>query len=87
VPKPIEQTVVLFTSSPSVQVFDYWYAQHNITKDAIVANGAISLPGIRRNYTLTRGFLKGYNALPDVKKTLGNRTFTIVWESVVGANF
>jgi hypothetical protein len=46
-------------------------------------NGVITLPGNQYTYSLSRGVLKNYTAVPTAQKTLQPMTFVIEWEKVL----
>ena len=82
---PIPQSVMLQADSISADLFDEWDAAQTATEDTITASGVIILPGIRRKWTLTTGYLTNFTPLPAVKKLLQPRSFEITWESMVVA--
>lgn len=84
-PTPKRQTFTLQADSPSVTMFDAWQQSQEAIQDAYVANGFITLPSIGRIYTCTKGFLTSYTPMPDARKVLQPRKFTITWESILGA--
>lgn len=75
--------LMLLAGSPSGFLFDNWIAaERSPPVSTLVANGTITLPSLGYNYTLTNGVLTGYRAIPDAKKTLASRPFTITWQSI-----
>lgn len=75
---PIPQNVFLQADSLSNDVFDQWDAV-NQGQVTMTANGVIILPGIRKKWTLTKGFLTSFTPTPAVKKLLQRREFEITW--------
>lgn len=84
---PVRIGVTLQADSPSVQIFDTWYAAQKALSDVYFANGLIRLPSLQRSYVLSNGILTGYVPLPSAKRTLDPLKFMVTFESVVGAPF
>lgn len=84
-PTPKIWTIVLQADSPSTFMFDTWQQSQEAAKDAFTADAFIELPAIGRLYTLTKGYLTNYAAMPDARKILQPRRFRITWESIIGA--
>jgi len=85
VPVPVSQNITLQADSESNDFFDFWANYERQAKEKVVASGTIILPGTQAQYVLFRGFLRGYAPLPDVKRTLQPRRFTVVWERITPA--
>lgn len=83
----VPMTITIMANSPSQPIFETWVSATKATREVFVANATISLPAIRRKYTLTNGTLKSAKPFPDVKKTLQPTPFLIQWESIVGAPY
>ena len=84
VPTPVKQTINLQASSPSLAVFDAWTQNTRGSQDIFYATATIILPSIGRKYTLTKGVLTSVKPIPDAKKVLGQASYVITWQSVVG---
>jgi len=84
-PNPIKQKIKLAADSPSVAIFDAWFAAQQFSRSAYSASAILTLPGISAVYTFIRGGLTGYKHVPDAKKTLDPLEYEITWESVTGA--
>lgn len=84
---PVKMKIKLAADSPSVAVFDQWYAAQSQTKEAFAATAVIKIPGTGKTYNCSRGALTKYAPLPAVKKKLGSVEYEITWESVVGSSF
>ena len=78
-------TIALQADSPSVSLFEAWYTAERAAQDKYFAFGQILLPSIGRSYTLVNGVLKKYTPFSSAKKMLQPRSFTIDWESIIGA--
>lgn len=78
----IKQGITLQADSDSNGVFEQWWAQQQVLGDPLTANGVISLKGINRKWTLSKGFLTGYPPMPDAGKVLQPRKYEITWESI-----
>lgn len=84
-PFPTKQSFSIQADSASAAIFDAWQAAQSAATDVYFANATVLLPGLGTSYTQKRGALTGYKAIPDAKKILQGRKFTITWESVVPA--
>jgi hypothetical protein len=84
-PTPKRQTFTLQADSPSTIMFDAWQQSQEAIKDAYVADATISLPSIGYTYVCTKGFLTNYSPVPDARRILQPRRFTITWQSIIGA--
>lgn len=82
IPRSYQQTITLQPDSPSRPVFDAIVAAQDAARTIYRINGVISLPGNKYSYTLTRGVLKNYSAMPSAQKVLQPMTFVIEWEKV-----
>jgi hypothetical protein len=78
----INQNYSLMADSPSVDIFDQWYLAQQAQRDTYVADMTILLTSLGTKWALTNGFLKTYPPIPDAKKVLQPRRFTITWETV-----
>lgn len=83
VPRTYNQTVTLQADSPSQAVFEALVAAQDAGRTVFRLNGVITLPGNQRSYSLSRGVLKNYTAMPAANRTLKPQTFVIEWESVL----
>lgn len=74
---PIIMEVMLQADSPSVSLFEAWYAieQVNLVKYPAVAE--IRLFSVRRSYSIEGMVLKDYTAFSPVRRVLGPRRFTM----------
>jgi hypothetical protein len=82
---PVSQGISLMADSPSVAFFDSWIAAMRQAGEIYTAFGVTFLPGTNRKYAHTKGFLVSAPIMPDAKKVLQPRKFTIRWESVLPA--
>lgn len=82
---PVVQGFSLMADSPSAKFFDDWVAAERIINDKYTAFGTIYLQATSRKYAMTKGFLVTAPVLPDAKKVLQPRKFTIRWERVLPA--
>jgi len=76
------QTISIMPDSESGFIFDEWQAKSRAISEVFWAQALITIPGIGRSWTLTNGILTGYTPIPDAKKVLQSRTFSITWENV-----
>lgn len=82
-PMPKVMTVTLQADSPSLPVFDNWFAAQRVIKDAIVAAGILTVPSLRLTHTLVRGFLSSYTPLASARKILQPRAMQITWQDII----
>lgn len=80
---PIVQTYALQADSPSINLFDLWWATQVQTKSLFRALGHVQLPAIGKKWALTGGLLGAYKPFPDVKRRLMEQRFSITWESSI----
>lgn len=85
VPNPTVQTVSIMPDSPSQGLFENWIQAQQTSRQILVANATIIIPGIGRAYTLTRGVLTQGKIMPDVNRVLAGTPFQITWERVTSA--
>lgn len=79
---PVEMTVTFQADSPSISWFDAWKAQEDAVEDTYFASGSVWLPALGRKWTLNNGILETYQAIPDARRLLQPRRFTLIWELV-----
>jgi len=79
----VKQSITLQADSESADIFDQWNQAQIANRQLYIANGVITLRSLQKKATLTRGFLKTVPMLPDAKKLLQMRKFSITWQSVV----
>ena len=82
IPRTTDQTIALQADSASGFLFETWVATEDQNQEKFIANGVMIVPGISRQYTLTRGVLMRVVAIPNLKKTLDPRNFVIRWNSI-----
>ncbi|GJD63752.1 phage tail fiber protein [Methylobacterium frigidaeris] len=82
---PVSMGITLMADSPSTNFFDAWANAERVIRDKYTAFGTIFLQGTGRKYAMTKGFLISAPVLPDAKKVLQPRKFTIRWERVLPA--
>jgi hypothetical protein len=82
---PVKQNFTLQADSESVGIFDLWWATQQQAADVFYANGGIVLPSLGTKWTQTRGALTSWKPVPDAKKLLQPRKFTVTWQSIIPA--
>jgi len=82
-PVPVPQTISLQADSSSSIIFDSWAEAQISAGDVYVANGSVRLNSISSLYTMVNGFLTSYMPIPDARKILQPRRFTITWQKVI----
>lgn len=83
IPRSYNQTITLQADSPSSGIFEALVAAQDATRNVFRLNAVITLSGNQRSYTLTRGVLKNYTAMPGAQRVLQPRTYVIEWERVL----
>ena len=81
-PVPRSVTISLMAGSPSNALFDYWQNASETAKHPYECNGMVSVPGLGKSYTLTKGFLKTHPVMPAAKGVMESVQYTIEFESV-----
>lgn len=79
VPRLTTQTITLLAASPSFQLFEAWVQAMDVAREVLYAQGTIAIPSIGRKYSLPQGTLTRYPAMPNAKRVLAQRQFTITW--------
>ena len=80
---PVEMTISFNADSPSIAWFDAWKAQEDAVEDTYFATGTVWLPALGRKWSLNNGILETYQAIPDARRVLQSRRFTLIWESII----
>jgi hypothetical protein len=75
--------VTLQADSPSMASLEAWDAGQQALGDVAPAQGNITLTGIGRTFQLVTGFLVKGKRLPDAKKTLMPRRWSVDWQQVL----
>lgn len=83
VPRTYNQTITLQADSPSRFIFDALVTAQDAARTIFRLNGVITLPGNQYSYSLSRGVLKNYTAMPTAQRVLQPLTFVIEWEQVL----
>lgn len=78
-------TFALQADSISNNIFDTLWAAQEQAQEVFVLFGEITLRAIERSFTLQRGFMTSYTPLPDAKKLLQPRRFTVEWQRILPA--
>ena len=81
---PIKQSIMLQADSQSNKLFQIWYDGEKALGDKYFAQATVVLPALKTIYTLSNGVMTTYQPIPDAKKVLQPRKYSIVWESVIG---
>lgn len=83
--RPVVQAFTLQADSSSNTFFDNWLAAQRQLKDVYSAFGTIYLQGTGKKYAMNKGFLTNVMVLPNAKKLLEPRKFTVTWETLLPA--
>lgn len=83
----IPTTFAFAANSAACAIFETWNKAEEIIQDKYFAQALIRLPSIKMTYICNNGNLSKFSYMPNGKKTLQPRKFTINWESLFGAPF
>lgn len=78
----IKQAFNLQADSNSNQIFETITEAMKAAKDIYWLNATITLPSLRRKWTMTNGVITTYPPMPSAGKTLKPRKYSISWESM-----
>ncbi len=67
--------ITLMGSSPSVSLFETWYASQEQIGENYECTAILEIPALSTRYTYTNGVMMSYSQFSPVKKTLGSRKF------------
>lgn len=74
--------LMLNAASPS----NDWFEQLNLGMEAFIQAfevfGVLSLPALRKTFTLDTGFLTGYPPMADAKRVLQPRRYELTWRRI-----
>jgi hypothetical protein len=79
VPRLVVQTFTLHAASPDFTIFEDWIAAQDLIEEVLYAAATITIPAIKRKYNFAQGALTRFPSLPNARKTLQQRQFTITW--------
>jgi len=79
VPREIKTTIMLMASSGSFVNFENWITAMDIQQEVLYANMTLVIPSVQRKYTMLQGSLTRYAPIPNLKRTLQQRSFEITW--------
>jgi len=79
--------VHLMPTSPSLQFFEDIQNAQEGANEVFEFFGTLTLPGNRRSYTFTRGYMTSETPFSGVKKTLQPIVFQLTFESIVPSSF
>lgn len=84
---PTEKRVAihLMPDSPSIGMFDAWYAAQESARELYFASASVILPAVAKEYVCLKGVLTNYTPIAEVAKVLRARTFGITFQSVLPA--
>lgn len=87
VPRPVDMTLYLSAASSSVVNFEVIMTAQSTSRTIYRLDGELTLPGIGRKYTFSKGVLLSGAPLPDGTRILANRAFRLRWERVIPVGF
>lgn len=77
-----EMSIALQADSDSNAIFDNWDAAQQAQEDVFFANATVVLKALGSKWTLTRGVLSSFMPIPDTKKLIQPRKYTITWNTM-----
>ncbi|WP_025885531.1 phage tail fiber protein [Asaia prunellae] len=84
VPNPVDMTLNIQPNSLSIPVFEALQTAQATARTPYQLGAEITLPGLKRKYTLTTGYLVTGSVMPAAGRLLEERSFTLRWERVIG---
>ena len=84
-PRMYPQNISVMPGSPTSLLFETWQQTQDTAQELLLAFGTITLPATGRKYTLNNGVLTKFVPIPEARKTLQGRAFTITWNSIIPA--
>ena len=76
-------TITLQADSPSNAIFDTWWSQQQLNRDLYWAFGTVQITSLGSKFTLSKGGLVQYTPMPDIKKLIQPRRYSINWNSIL----
>jgi hypothetical protein len=73
--------ITLMADSPSIDIFDNWLMAMKATRTLYKGFANIIVPGLGKQWTFTNGILTDANVMPDAKKLMQPRKFSITFEA------
>lgn len=84
VPSERAVNIVLNGDSDSNLIFEQWASAERQLRDKLIANMTLTIFAINRVYVCTKGFYRTHSSMPDARRILQPRRYTIVFESIEG---
>lgn len=78
----VTQNITLQADSESNDLFENVNQAEYQRKEKYVLFGSILVRATGRRYTLSRGFIMATSLMPDLRKTLQPRRYSITWERI-----
>jgi len=86
VPKEVVQKFTMQANSPTLDRINQWFEAERTGQEKLPCSGSATIPGIKKKFAMTNGYLTKMKPMPGAKKTLEPVPFTITWESVSAAS-
>ena len=82
----VKQSIHLQADSPSNKIFEALrqFELSNVEKSVI--SGVITIPSVKKQYSLVNGYLTSYPPIADAKRVLQPRKYEITWQTVTVNN-
>lgn len=81
-PTPRAVTINLQADSNSIALFEYWANAMEAAREVYACTGSVIIPGIKKSYTMSQGYLTNFSPMAGAKGTLDSQQFTITFASV-----
>jgi hypothetical protein len=79
VPRMYKQTISIMPDSPSSVIFDAWVAAQDAISEIYPAAAILTMTSIGRKFAMNNGVISNYNPIPEARRVLQGRPFTITW--------
>jgi hypothetical protein len=82
---PIDWSITLMADSDSNDIFDNWYQAEVAAVSKYFSQATVLLPAIGKKWAMSNGVMVKFPPMPNAKKVLQPRKFTIRWERISAA--
>jgi hypothetical protein len=79
---PVDWSITLMADSASNDIFDNWFSSQQAARAPYFATASVTLPSVGKKWAMTNGVLVKFPPMPNAKKVLQPRKFTIRFESI-----
>lgn len=79
IPREVPQTIAFLASSPSVDIMNEWIRAMDQQREIIYASCTIRIDSIGLKFNGSKGVLRRYPTLPNVRRVLQPPRYEVVW--------